>query len=53
MNSIERYTTIQEQREYKNEKIHLNLIERKLLRGTYDENKETGDELTSLKHKRD
>jgi hypothetical protein len=33
---------VQEQREFKNEKIHLNLIERKLLAGTYDEKNETG-----------
>ena len=42
-----------EQRECKNEKIHLNLIERKLLAGTYDEKSETGHELTALKHRRD
>jgi hypothetical protein len=28
---------VEEQRQLKNEKIHLNLIERKLLTGTYDE----------------
>lgn len=44
---------MQEQREYKNEKIHLNLIERKLLAGTYDEKSETGNELTALKNRRD
>lgn len=37
LNSLERYTTVEEQRQLKNEKIHLNLIERKLLTGTYDE----------------
>jgi chromosome segregation ATPase len=53
LNSLERYSNVQEQREYKNEKIHLNLIERKLLAGTYDEKSETGHELTALKNRRD
>jgi hypothetical protein len=53
LNSLERYSTVQEQREFKNEKIQLNLIERKLLAGTYDEKKETGNELTALKNRRD
>jgi len=53
LKSLERYSTVQEQREYKNEKIHLNLIERKLLNGTYDDKKETGNELNILKQKRD
>lgn len=53
LNSLERYSTIQEQRENRNEKIHLNLIERKLFNGTYDEKKETGNDLTQIKQKRD
>lgn len=44
---------MQEQREYRNEKIHLNLLERKLLTGTYDETNEIGNDLNNLKHKTD
>lgn len=53
MTSLERYSTVEGQREYKKEKIHLNLLERKLLSGTYDEAKETGNDLNSLKQKTD
>lgn len=53
LKSLSRYSTVQEQKEYKNQKIHLNLIERKLLNGTYDEKKQTAHELNSLKQKRD
>ena len=51
--SMDKYSSVNENKTIRNQKIQMNMLERKLLTGRYDQTEETGKDLNGLKIKTD